>query len=70
MSQELAICSLCRRVQGPDAQWSDLGTYMERCSVPPSAIIFSPGYCPDCDESYRLLMTYGRADHAVYHHVA
>ena len=61
MTHQLEICSVCRRVQGKQAEWKDLWSYMDQNELPASAIILTSSYCPECDESYRLLMAYGRA---------
>jgi hypothetical protein len=75
MTQLLEICSVCRRVQDRDGivfrteKWGDLWTYIERSRLPISAVILSATYCPDCVESYRLLMAYGRADQVMEHEI-
>lgn len=68
MAQLLDICSVCRRVQDRDGivfgreKWGDLWTYIGRSRLPVSAVVLATTYCPDCVESYRLLMAYGRTD--------
>lgn len=65
MARVIPLCEVCRRVyddtqHGGGLSWIEVHHYLSRYVLPASEVEFSSAYCGDCQQSYRLLTTYGR----------
>ncbi|HET6673987.1 MAG TPA: hypothetical protein VFG71_01545 [Nitrospiraceae bacterium] len=64
MARILPMCELCRRVYDNqrklgEVPWIEVQRYLSRHVLAASDVEFSSAYCSDCQNSYRLLSTYG-----------
>jgi hypothetical protein len=64
MARIIPMCELCRRVYDDnrylgERPWVEVQRYLSRHILPASEVEFSSAYCSDCQDSYRLLVTYG-----------
>jgi hypothetical protein len=65
MARTIPMCELCRRVyddrhQTGESPWIEVQRYLSRHILPATELDFSSSYCSDCQNSCRLLATYGR----------
>jgi hypothetical protein len=65
MARTIPMCELCRRVYDDQHQigensWIEVHRYLTRHGVAASELEFSSSYCSDCQNSCRLLTTYGK----------
>ncbi|MEX5216895.1 MAG: hypothetical protein AB7G68_16755 [Nitrospiraceae bacterium] len=64
MARIIPMCELCRRVYDHQQHtggmpWIEVQRYLSRHILTASEVEFSSAYCSDCQNSYRLLSTYG-----------
>lgn len=64
MARILPMCELCRRVYDDkhpigEKPWIEVQRYLSRYILRASEVEFSSAYCSDCQDSCRLLTTYG-----------
>lgn len=65
MARTIPMCELCRRVyddghQVGESSWIEVQRYLSRHILPATELEFLSSYCNDCQNSCRLLTTYGR----------
>ncbi len=64
MARVIPMCELCRRVYDDkhnigERSWIEVQRYLSRHILAASEVEFSSAYCGDCQDSCRLLITYG-----------
>ncbi len=64
MARIIPMCELCRRVYDNQQRmgempWIEVQRYLSRHILAASEVEFSSAYCNDCQNSYRVLSTYG-----------